>query len=79
MQKPSGGDREAARDVAAGKSDIGIVHLLLGADDDNDPEKKPGAEATKVILLTSEGGGTHVHLSASTWRSTRRTRPTPSS
>jgi iron(III) transport system substrate-binding protein len=29
----------------------------------NDPEKKPWAEATKVILPTFEGGGTHVNLS----------------
>ena len=29
----------------------------------NDPEKKPWAEATKVILPTFEGGGTHVDLS----------------
>ena len=41
-QKPSGGDREAARDVAAGKCDIGIGNtyywvLMMN----NDPEKKP--------------------------------------
>src|SRR2546423_1927757 len=29
----------------------------------NDPEKNPWAEATKVILPTFEGGGTHVNLS----------------
>jgi iron(III) transport system substrate-binding protein len=29
-----------------------------------DPEKKPWAEATKVILPTFAGGGTHVNLSA---------------
>src|SRR6201988_5304294 len=29
----------------------------------NDPEKKPWAEATKVILPTFEGGGTHVNIS----------------
>jgi iron(III) transport system substrate-binding protein len=29
----------------------------------NDPEKKPWAEATKVMLPTFEGGGTHVNLS----------------
>jgi len=64
-QKPSGGDRETARDVAAGKCDLGIGNtyywaLMMNAD----PEKKPWAEATKVILPTFEGGGTHVNLSA---------------
>ena len=64
-QKPSGGDREAARDVAAGKCDIGIGNTYYWAlMMNNDPEKKAWAEATKVILPTFEGGGTHVNLSA---------------
>jgi iron(III) transport system substrate-binding protein len=63
-QKPSGGDREAARDVAAGKCDIGIGNTYYWAlMMNNDPEKKPWAEATKVILPTFAGGGTHVNLS----------------
>ena len=63
-QKPSGGDREAARDVAAGKCDIGIGNTYYWAlMMNNDPEKKPWAEATRVILPTFEGSGTHVNLS----------------
>ena len=63
-QKPSGGDREAARDVAAGKCDIGIGNTYYWAlMMNNDPEKKPWAEATRVILPTFQGGGTHVNLS----------------
>ena len=63
-QKPSGGDREAARDVAAGKCDIGIGNTYYWAlMMNNDPEQKPWAEATRVILPTFEGGGTHVNLS----------------
>ncbi|MFC0239661.1 Fe(3+) ABC transporter substrate-binding protein [Rhodopseudomonas telluris] len=63
-QKPSGGDRETARDVAAGKCDIGIGNTYYWAlMMNNDPDKKPWAEATKVILPTFEGGGTHVNLS----------------
>ncbi len=63
-QKPSGGDRETARDVAAGKCDLGIGNtyywaLMMNAD----PDKKPWAEATKVLLPTFVGGGTHVNLS----------------
>lgn len=63
-QKPSGGDREQARDVAAGKCDIGIGNTYYWAlMMNNDPSKKPWAEATKVILPTFAGSGTHVNLS----------------
>jgi iron(III) transport system substrate-binding protein len=63
-QKPSGGDREVARDIAAGKCDIGVANtyywaLMLN----HDPDKKPWAEATKVILSTFQGAGTHVNVS----------------
>lgn len=63
-QKPSGGDREVARDIAAGKCDIGLANtyywaLMLN----NDPDKKAWVEATKVILPTFRDGGTHVNLS----------------
>jgi iron(III) transport system substrate-binding protein len=62
-QKPSGGDRETARDVAAGKCDLGIGNtyyygLMLA-----NPAQKPWADATKVILPTFAGGGTHVNVS----------------
>jgi iron(III) transport system substrate-binding protein len=63
-QKPSGGDRETARDVAAGKCDLGIGNtyywaLMLHGN----ATQKPWAEATKVILPTFRDGGTHVNLS----------------
>jgi iron(III) transport system substrate-binding protein len=63
-QKPSGGDREQARDVVAGKCDIGIGNtyywaLMLH----KNPAQKSWAEGTKVILPTFEGGGTHVNIS----------------
>jgi len=63
-QKPSGGDREVARDILAGKCDIGLANtyywaLMLN----NDPDKKPWAEATKVILATFKDGGTHMNVS----------------
>jgi iron(III) transport system substrate-binding protein len=63
-QKPSGGDREQARDVVAGKCDIGIGNtyywaLMLKAN----PAQRPWAEGTKVILPTFQGGGTHVNIS----------------
>ncbi len=64
-QKPSGGDREVARDIAAGKCDIGLGNTYYWALMNNtDPSKKPWADATRVILPTFEGSGTHVNLSA---------------
>jgi iron(III) transport system substrate-binding protein len=62
-QKPSGGDREQARDVAAGKCDIGIGNTYYWALMLNNPQQKAWADATKVILPAFEGGGTHVNLS----------------
>lgn len=63
-QKPSGGDRETARDIAAGKCDIGIANTYYWALMNKDgSDKKAWAEATRVILPTFAGGGTHVNLS----------------
>lgn len=64
-QKPSGGDRETARDVAAGKCDLGIGNTYYWAlMNDRETDKKAWADATKVLLPTFAGGGTHVNLSA---------------
>jgi iron(III) transport system substrate-binding protein len=63
-QKPSGGDRETARDVASGKCDLGIGNTYYWAlMNNNEPDKKAWADATKVILPTFQGDGTHVNLS----------------
>jgi iron(III) transport system substrate-binding protein len=63
-QKPSGGDREVARDIAAGKCDIGVANtyywaLMLN----HDPDKRAWAKETKVILATFKHGGTHMNVS----------------
>jgi iron(III) transport system substrate-binding protein len=63
-RRPSGGDRETARDVAAGKCDLGVGNtyywaLMMNAN----PQQKPWAEATRVILPTFKDGGTHVNIS----------------
>jgi len=64
-RKPSGGDRETARDVAAGKCDIGIGNTYYWALMLNkEANRKPWAEATRVVLPTFKDGGTHVNLSA---------------
>jgi iron(III) transport system substrate-binding protein len=63
-QKPSGGDRETARDIAAGKCDLGIGNTYYWALMKNaEPDKKSWVDATKVILPTFKDGGTHVNLS----------------
>jgi iron(III) transport system substrate-binding protein len=63
-QKPSGGDREQARDVVAGKCDIGVGNTYYWALMLNkNPAQKPWAEGTRVILPTFAGGGTHVNVS----------------
>src|SRR5262245_11482763 len=63
-QKPSGGDREVARDIAAGKCDIGLGNTYYWAlMHDREADRRPWADATKVILPTFQGGGTHVNLS----------------
>jgi iron(III) transport system substrate-binding protein len=63
-QKPSGGDREVARDIAAGKCDIGVANTYYWALMLNrEAERKPWAEATKVVLATFADGGTHMNVS----------------
>lgn len=63
-KKPSGGDREVAKDIAAGQCDIGLGNTYyVGLMQNKEPAQKPWAEAIKVILPTFEGGGTHVNLS----------------
>jgi iron(III) transport system substrate-binding protein len=63
-QKPSGGDRETARDIAAGKCDLGIANTYYWAlMNDKETDRKPWADATRVILPTFQGGGTHVNVS----------------
>jgi iron(III) transport system substrate-binding protein len=61
--KPSGGDREQARDVAAGKCDLGIGNTYYWALLLKNPAQKAWAESTKVILPTFKDGGTHVNVS----------------
>ena len=62
-QQPSGGDRETARDVAAGKCDLGIGNTYYYGLMLNSAAQKPWADATRVILPTYKDGGTHVNIS----------------
>lgn len=63
-KKPSGGDREVAKDIASGQCDIGLGNTYyVGLMHNKVPEQKPWAEAIRVILPTFADGGTHVNLS----------------
>lgn len=62
----AGGDRDGARDIAAGVCDIAVANsyyyglMASGAGGD---EQKAWSDAVKVILPTFEGGGTLVNVS----------------
>ena len=64
-KKPSGGDRDVARDIRAGVCDIGIANtyymgLMLNG---TDAAQKTWGEAVKVLESRFAGGGTHVNIS----------------
>ncbi|HEY8381055.1 MAG TPA: Fe(3+) ABC transporter substrate-binding protein [Microvirga sp.] len=63
-KKPSGGDREQAKDILAGACDIAIgntyyVGLMRTATN----EQRQWGEAINVLMPTFQGGGTHVNIS----------------
>lgn len=64
-KKPSGGDRDVAKDILAGVCDIGLGNTYYVAlmRNGTDAEQKKWGEAVKVVLPTFEGGGTHVNVS----------------
>jgi iron(III) transport system substrate-binding protein len=64
-KKPSGGDRDVAKDIAAGACDIGLgnqYYVGLMTNGTNADQKK-WAEAMKVILPHFQSGGTHINVS----------------
>jgi iron(III) transport system substrate-binding protein len=63
-KKPSGGDRDVAKDILAGACDIGLGNqYYIGLMSKGSPEQQTWAEAVRVILPTFEGGGTHINVS----------------
>jgi iron(III) transport system substrate-binding protein len=63
-KKPSGGDRDVAKDIAAGVCDLGLGNTYyVGLMETGDPDQQAWAEAMKVIMPTFEGGGTHINIS----------------
>jgi iron(III) transport system substrate-binding protein len=64
-KRPSGGDRDVAKDILAGVCDIGLgnqYYVGLMREGQNADQKK-WAEAINVILPTFENGGTHINVS----------------
>jgi iron(III) transport system substrate-binding protein len=64
-KRPSGGDRDVAKDILAGSCDIGVgntyyVGLLRH---DADPRQKEWGEAVKILDSRFADGGTHVNIS----------------
>lgn len=62
-KKPSGGDRDVARDIAAGICDVGFGNTYYVGLMQKDEKQKPWVEAIKVIVPTFKDGGTHVNIS----------------
>jgi iron(III) transport system substrate-binding protein len=67
-RKPSGGDREVARDILGGLCEIGLgnsYYVALMRKADGTSEQKAWGEAITAVLpvFRSEGSGTHVNIS----------------
>lgn len=63
-KKPSGGDREQAKDILAGGCDIALGNTYyIGLMRNATNEQRQWGDAVKVIMPTFSGGGTHVNIS----------------
>jgi iron(III) transport system substrate-binding protein len=62
-RKPSGGDREAVRDVHSGLCDLAIGNTYYMGAMLKHPEQKAWADSVKVLFPDAEGRGTHVNIS----------------
>jgi iron(III) transport system substrate-binding protein len=65
-QKPSGGDREQARDIYSGKCDIAVgntYYIALMAKNEKNPEQKQWHAAIKPLFPNANDRGSHVNIS----------------
>jgi iron(III) transport system substrate-binding protein len=63
-KRPSGGDREVAKDISAGACDIGLGNqYYVGLMTTGPSDQKKWAEAIHVILPHFQNGGTHINVS----------------
>lgn len=61
--KPAGGDRDVAKEIAAGQCDLGIGNLYYIGLMTRDANQKAWAEAVRVIVPRFADGRTHVNVS----------------
>jgi iron(III) transport system substrate-binding protein len=65
-QKPAGGDREQARDIASGRCDLALgntYYMALMTRNEKVPEQKQWAAAIKLMFPNANDRGTHVNIS----------------
>jgi iron(III) transport system substrate-binding protein len=65
-QKPAGGDREQARDIASGKCDLALgntYYMGLMQTNEKNPEQKQWAAAIRLMFPNAGDRGTHVNIS----------------
>jgi iron(III) transport system substrate-binding protein len=64
-RKPSGGDRDVAKDIMAGTCDIGLANAYyIGLMQNREgPERREWVNAVRVVNPRFEDGGTHVNVS----------------
>ncbi len=62
-RRPSGGDREAVRDVKAGLCDLAIGNTYDMAAMLKNPDQKAWADAVRIIFPNAADRGTHVNVS----------------
>ncbi len=62
-RKPSGGDRDVAKDIAAGNCDIGLGNTYYVGLMTKNPDQKAWADSIKVVMPRFRNGGTHVNVS----------------
>ncbi len=65
-RKPSGNDRAQAQGIYSGECDLALAntyYMALMATNDEQPEQKEWAKASKVLFPNAEDRGTHVNIS----------------
>jgi iron(III) transport system substrate-binding protein len=62
-RRPSGGDREAVRDVQAGLCDLAVGNTYYMAAMLKNPDQKAWADAVNMIFPNAKDRGTHVNVS----------------
>ncbi len=62
-KKPSGGDRDVAKDIASGACDIGLGNTYYVGLMNADAQQKAISDQIRVIMPTFENGKTHVNVS----------------